>query len=223
MAISDDRKESPPRGYQSDGGLVPVPDPTLLTTQLVDKAITSLKSELNTRFDGIDEATRLVKEDYVRVPTVVDRATTNLRELIEEKISKANSVSDERFTAIANQFVERDKRTDQLTLAAQTAVSAAFAAQKEAVAEQNKSNSLAINKSENATAESIKQLQTLFQSAVGGLTDKINDVKSRLDRGEGIHRGTTDRTSLTVSVVSIAISLLIAIVAIGTLVSHLPH
>ncbi len=71
----------------------PDPDPTLRTMQLVDKAISSLKDELETRFDavktrfeGIDVATRLVHDDYVRVPTVVDKATGSLRELMESRL-----------------------------------------------------------------------------------------------------------------------------------------
>jgi hypothetical protein len=224
MAISDnERKESPPRGYQADGGLVPVPDPTLLTTALVDKAITGLRTELNVRFEAIDAATRIVKEDYVRVPTVVDRAILTIRELMESRIDKLHEVFGERFDNISNQFIERDKRTDQLTLAAQTAVSAAFAAQKEAVAEQNKSNSAAINKSENATVESIRQLQNLFQSSVNSLNDKIADVKSRLDRGEGIDKGSGDRTAIMISIASVIISSLIGIAAIVTLSTKLLH
>jgi hypothetical protein len=74
-------------------GRRPDPDPTLRTMQLVDKAVASLRAELETRFDavesrfsGIDQATRIVHEDYVRVPTVVDKATGSLRELIEARL-----------------------------------------------------------------------------------------------------------------------------------------
>ena len=71
----------------------PDPDPTLRTMQLVDKAMMSLRDELKTRFDavetrfeGIDVATKLVHDDYVRVPTVVDKAVGGLRELLEARI-----------------------------------------------------------------------------------------------------------------------------------------
>jgi hypothetical protein len=58
-------------------------------------------------------------------------------------------------------------------------------AQKEAAGESQKSSSMAIAKAETATAESIKQLQTLFQTSIGALNLQVQDVKSRLDKGEG--------------------------------------
>jgi hypothetical protein len=217
----------------------PDPDPTLRTMQLVDKAIDSLRAELQTRFDAvnvrfqsIDDATRLVHEDYVRVPTVVDKATGALRELMTEMISSAGKISlerlaridgvltehqkaiaiavsanrefvdsrfanisaevqqvrstnDEIFKRIEVQFSERDKRTDQLALASSTAIAAALQAAKEAVGAQNTSNSIAISKSEQSTLESLRQLRELFSSEVKAINAKVDDIKARLDRGEG--------------------------------------
>ena len=47
-----------------------------------------------------------------------------------------------------SQFAERDKRTEQLSLADKTAIAAALQAQKEAAGAQNESNTAAINKME---------------------------------------------------------------------------
>jgi type VI protein secretion system component VasK len=89
-------------------GRRPDPDPTLRTMQLVDKAIASLRAELDTRFhavenrfDGIDLATKLVHEDYVRVPTVVDKAIGGLRELMEARIDSL-----ERLLEILRESIE---------------------------------------------------------------------------------------------------------------------
>ncbi len=260
-------------------GSRPDPDPTLRTMQLVDKAVANLKVELETRFDavatrfeGMDKASQLLHDDYVRVPTVVDRAILNLRELIlseidktrtvaaerlarvdtvfdshelaiaaalsaqqkaaddatamlRSEIDKLGAVSSERFTRIDTQFTERDKRTEQLSLADKTAVAAALQAAKEAVGAQNASNSIAISKSENSTAESIKQLQTLFTTANTSMDEKINDVKSRLDRGEGgaasardtrqdvreTSKDSRDHLSLIVSVIAVVAAISIPI------------
>ena len=43
----------------------PVPDPTVLTTQLVDRAIDAFKAVVETRLTGIDRATMLVASDLV--------------------------------------------------------------------------------------------------------------------------------------------------------------
>lgn len=124
---------------------------------------------------------------------------THLKEFMNEKISGISiglngieSVAEQRFARIDSQFIERDKRTDQLSLADKTAVAAALQAAKEAVGAQNTSNSIAIAKSESSTVESIRQLQTLFNSAIAAVNDKLNDTRSRLDRGDGNTNGLSD-------------------------------
>ena len=159
----------------------PDPDPTLRTMQLVDKAIKSLKEELSTRFEAVetrfismDKAATLLHDDYVRVPTLLDRAIANLRELVYSEIEKFKHVDDERFSKIDIMFTERDKRSDQLATVNKTAIEAALQAAEKSGA-----------KTELNTNESIKQLQVMFTTSINSLSDKINDVKSRLDRGEG--------------------------------------
>lgn len=152
--------DNAPRGYVSGGGLVPVPDPSRLTTE-------QLRTELG-----------------------------NLRELLEEKTVNAElkteqlkAVTNEIFERIAVQFAERDKRTEALTVASTTAISAALQAAKEAVGAQNTSNSIAISKSEASTTESIRQLQILFDTTMSGLKDQMTDIRSRIDRAEGAAKG----------------------------------
>jgi hypothetical protein len=188
--------ESPPRGYQEGRGLVPIPDPTLLTTELVDKAIDNLRKELQTRFDAMDTAADLLHEDYVRVPNQVDRAILNIRELMEGKINlisarveEAMNVSNEKFASIGTQFIERDTRTEQTAAGVKIAVDAALQAAKEAVAEQNRSFALATGKSETATMKQIDALGLAIQTANKGLDDKIADMKDRLTRIEGMDLG----------------------------------
>ena len=82
-------------------------------------------------------------------------------------------------------------------------VLAAFKAAQDAVTEQNKSSALAISKSEFATAESIKQLQAIFQTAIGAINDKIDDMKSRMDKGEGRSKGLGDGWGYLVGAVGI--------------------
>lgn len=55
--------------------------------------------------------------------------------------------------------------------------------------------STAVSKADVATGDAIKQLEALFQTAIGGLTTQVNDLKSRLDKGEGSglgHKGAVD-------------------------------
>ena len=180
------------RGYQHGGRLVPIPDPTALTNKMVKEAIVSLKDELQVRFDAINEATKLVHADYVRVPTQVDRAVGSLRELLEAKhttidgrLDKLAEVSEERFKSIQTQFTLLKQATEQLDLANKTAIAAALQAQKESAGETQKSSQAAIAKSETSTSEAIKALTTTINAANTATNDRINDLKGRMDRGEG--------------------------------------
>jgi hypothetical protein len=154
----------------------PVPDPTVLTTQQLSVAIAAQRDLFETRIEAMDTAVKLLQENANRSPT----------------IGEVYARFEERFIRIDQSFVERDKRTDQLTLASSTAIAAALQAQKEAAGESQKSSSAAIAKAETATSESIKQLQVLFQTSIAALSTQILDVKSRLDKGEGQGVGRLD-------------------------------
>lgn len=158
----------------------------------VDRQITGLKEALEARLDGMDKMAAAMTACLERRPVEIKDQITHLHDLIMAEIAKISAVSVERFARIDTQFIERDKRTDQLSLADKTAVAAALQAAKEAVGAQNTSNSIAIAKSESSTVESIRQLQTLFNSAIAAVNDKLNDTRSRLDRGDGNIIGTSD-------------------------------
>ena len=125
------------------------------------------------RLGDMDRATELLSTQTLRVPSEVDRQVGHVREVHSEK-----------FISIANQFAERDHRSERESRDNKVAVDAAFAAQKEAAAEQNKSNTLAISKSEIATTEAINKLEQLVQAALKGLEGKITDMTDRVNRIE---------------------------------------
>lgn len=194
-----DNLNIPPKDWR------PVPDPTVMTTQQLTNAINCQRDLFETRLQAIDESVSLLHEitkpevwgvlktkienlekrvDHKYVETAADIG--HLRDLHSEKIKGI----EKRFET---QFIESDKRHDQLALADSTAITTALQAQKEAANETQKTSSLAITKSETATADSIKQLQALFQEAISGLNTQVLDVKSRLDKGEG--QGLGDRAA----------------------------
>ena len=159
-----------------NGGARPVPDPTILTTEQLLQAIAAERDFVNGQLDvlrerlaGIDVATEL----RVGTGTAVTAAT-------DEKIGHLASLMEERFASIAIQFKERDTRSERESRDNKVAVDAAFAAQKEAASEQNKSNTLAIDKSEKATAETLNKQADLFKSATDALSDKIDDLRQGL-------------------------------------------
>jgi hypothetical protein len=159
----------------------------------VDRAILGLRELIESNIECVKEDLLETRTNVERTQVTIKSEIGHLQALVFTEIKKLSEVSLERFNRIDTQFIERDKRTDQLSLADKTAVAAALQAAKEAVGAQNTSNSIAIAKSESSTVESIRQLQTLFNSAIAAVNDKLNDTRSRLDRGDGSTSG-SDRS-----------------------------
>jgi hypothetical protein len=195
------RNEMHDYGFSED--IVPRPDPTRLTTQLVDRAIFAFREVFEVRLTEMDKAIVLAADNISKLP---DDATTKcdklrldvdsqiqaLREFIMSQIDNIRDVTTEKFDAVNARFVERDVRTEQAAVESRISLDAALAAAKEAVAEQNKANAQAIGKSETATQKQIDAMVQLMTTSNRSLDDKIADIKSRLDRGEGRDTGTAD-------------------------------
>jgi len=182
------------RGYISGGGLVPVPDPTALTTAQLRQEITALRELMESK-----------------ITAVADQSVA--------RTEKLEQTVEEIFKRIEVQFTERDKSTGQLALANSTAIAAALQAAEKAVSAQNASNTIAIAKSESSTVESIRQLQTLFKTAIDAMNDKINDVKSRLDKGEGHSKGIGDSWGVIVGAAIIG-GLIVGVIELLMKISH---
>ena len=195
-------------------GSRPVPDPTLLTTEALQREIRALRELLETRIDGGDKLVALLQDSISRRKAEIGAEVLHLQKLHEEK-----------FASVQNQFAERDKRAEQTStdskaavgtafLAAKEAVNAALQAAKEAVAEQNKSSSLAISKSETATMKQIDQIGVMITSTNLAMNDKIDDLKARLNTIGGKSEGVGASWAVMLG----AVSLISTLVAIGALV-----
>jgi len=192
----------------------PTPDPTILTTEALERGLRSQRDYIDAqmairdqRLDGIDTATKLLNETVNRVPTALSEAITHLRELDEEK-----------FQSVAQQFRERDVRSERESLDNKVAVDAAFAAQKEAAAKQDESNAKAIEKSEKATGETISSQ-----------SDKIDDLKARVQglesRKEGSRESESDRHASSTqfnatAMVLIGIAAILMTLVVAALATH---
>ena len=152
---------------------IPVPDPTVLTTQAIDARVIQLQRLLEARLDGYDRATKLLEDNVNRVPTLLDR-----------EIAQTSALSAEKFAGIDQRFKDLGARTDQDKAASTTAVNAALSAQKEAAAAQEVSNETAINKSEAGFTKEIDGLKTLMGTNKDSTNIQINDLIARLNRSE---------------------------------------
>lgn len=183
----------------------PLPDPTLLTTQQLQREISLQENAVNTRFDGMDKAIELLQKFADKSPTMA---------VLEQQIGSVTLLVEEKFNGVEKQFAERDKRTEQLSLADKTAIAAALQAQKEAAGAQAESNAASTAKQELAFTKLLEQIQQT-QSAMNKSTDdKINALTGRLDRGEGHSKGMGDGWGYIVG----AVGVLAAVAAVITLI-----
>lgn len=209
----------------SRGDRVPRPDPTVLTTAAVDRALASYREIVDTRLTGMDIAVKLVASDVDLARSQADKALLHfrddrdreisaLREVLTAAIANVSDVTLEKFNAVDTRFQERDTRTQQAADESRISLDAALAAAKEAVSEQNKANTEAIRKSELATQKQIDSLIALMTTANRSVEDKISDLKSRLDRGEGQTTGAQEQHTeqrLNTGQVLVALSVLLGL------------
>lgn len=153
---------------------VPSPDPTVLSTEALNREVASLQNEIvvrvahlqdliGARLDGMDTATNLRLTELHTVPAKVNEEITHLHDLVWEK-----------FESVAQQFSERDIRTDQASRASKEALDAALLAAKELVGVTN----------DNITKQ-IDQIAVLIQSQGQATDARITEIKERIDRGPG--------------------------------------
>lgn len=205
MAAAESSTRDKLREYEENSieSNLPVPDPTRLTTQLVDRTILAFREVFEVRLAEMDKAIVLAARQVKRIPADaairsnqlradVDRQMLALRELILSRIENIRDVNAQKFEAVDSRFIERDIRIEQAAQEGRMSLDAALAAAKEAVSEQNKANVQAIAKSEIATQKQIDAMVQLMATSNKSLEDKIADLKSRLDRGEGRNTGSTE-------------------------------
>ncbi len=191
-----------PGALHTGAGSTPVPDPTVLTSAALAREIGGVREILEARILGevgvinaklleADKAVVLLQSKHDRVTDLIDAKVGQLKALHDERF---NTVV-QQFNGIDTQFLERDTRVKESATATATAVAAALQAAKEAVGEQNKSFTVSIDKSEKATGEQIAQQRVLLDTTTKGLSDKIDDLRERMTRLEGLGLGRSEATS----------------------------
>jgi hypothetical protein len=172
-------------GMLNNGGSRPVPDPTILTTQLVDRGIAGLreileskaqgdKKELEARLDGMDRAINLFQKIFDRIPGDIDTKVNALEAVYQEKYRSIEA----KFGGVQTQFAERDTRVEQARAGVENALITTARDSKLAIDAALQAAEKAVGKSETAT---IKQIDALGQ--------RFDDMKGRLDKLEGGGQG----------------------------------
>ena len=198
---------------ETSASIFPVPDPTVLTTQQLLREIEILRDHIEDKVETRQREMAALKELlFVRIASI-EQATVLRAKAIDDlpasnarQIGHLRELMDERFVSIGVQFKERDTRSEREARDNKLAVDAAFAAQEKQAVAQNESNTLAISKSESATAETIKTNQELSKSTTDAQGKTLDEVKGQvttiLASGVGAHEVLTDRRAGTSQIIA---------------------
>lgn len=169
---------------------------------MMPKAEVALKPSVETldeRLNAAAEAVRLLQASVNSMPTPA---------IVMAAVNALQNLHDEKFVSIQTQFRERDTRAEQTAKDNKTSIDAALQAAKEAVSEQNKSNTLAIDKSEAAFTKQIDQIGTLIATTKEAIDGQINDMKTRLTTIESHGSGVKDGFGYIVGGVGLLVGVL---------------
>jgi len=173
-------------------GFLPVPDPTVLTTQQWQREIATSREIVEGRISGLEKVSAITQATVDGLPGQIAKEVRHLRELHEEK-----------FQSIKTQFAERDTRTEQTSRDSKVAVDAALQAAKEAVNAQQIANAQAIAKSEAATTKQMDQTGTMVSAMEKSMDGKIGDLKDRLMALEAYKKGTADYAGWVIGIIGV--------------------
>ena len=193
----------------------------------IDVAIENLRKLHDEKFAVAAESRNLIVEmihnKIAKIEEVSSEKYVHLNEHTNsnfefngEKLKSLTQVIEVFKQTVNDRFQLGDIQTEKAARDVKSAVDAAFAAAKEAVGEQNKSNALSITKSETAFTKQIDQLADSVKSIVKNTDDKIGDIKERLLAIEGKTSVSDPRTAQMLQDMNAAITRLSSGADLGT-------
>jgi cobalamin biosynthesis Mg chelatase CobN len=196
-----------PAAQMNQMGLRPIPDPTSLTTEALQREIRNLGDTLRAELK-IESAEasggRLV------ITTRIDG--------IERDLFNLGALVKERFDIIERQRVEQkqdnEKAVQAALLAAEKAVQAALLAQKEAVREQTAASALAISKSESSTAAQQSQQYATITAELKAVTDRLGEQGNRITTIESTKLGSQQSSAGLQTNIGLIISVVLFVIAL---------
>lgn len=170
-------------------GWKPIPDPTVLTTELTLREVANLKELMEAKIGAAESAIDRIRE----------RLDTRHAE-IREGMQTLQAFFDEKFESISIQFEERDKRQDQGSSSDRLAIAAALQAQKESM-----------GKTEASFTKQLDALQMVMNNIAKASDEKIDDLKTRVTMFEGKTKGIGESWGIIVAAGGLATGILIAV------------
>jgi hypothetical protein len=160
--------------------MLPNPDPSRLTTEQLHRELHLLERALMTRIQAANAAYIELKENLVRVPTILDR-----------EIERLTQLTDEKFRNVDTRFGERDLRGRDRELSNKTAIDKS----EEGVKDQLHAITAVVGSNDKAMADKLESVKEVMAASYKALDDKITTNATRISELLSSQRGVReDRT-----------------------------
>jgi len=153
---------------QQSRDIRPIPDPTVLTTAASERLEAMIRNLIKTEIE-------------------------HQAELFDQKLARVETQFQMLEFRLGEQKRDAEARTAEQKKDTKDALDAALAAQKEAGALQTSASEKSITKSETATNERIKAVETLLATSTKASDDKVDDLKSRIVAIEATRLGSVEQ------------------------------
>jgi hypothetical protein len=191
---------------------IPIPDPSVLTTEALDREVGHLRELLGGRVDEIARDFQLFKDTHGdHHAAAVDSAIQHRRELTEEQFRGVQA----KLESIQRQFEERDERLKVAFEAAEKAMTTALYERERAVQAALGSTEKAVAKSEATFTKEIDSIKELIATTAKAQDQQIRDIK---DEQTGT-RGRTGGIDKTWAFVMTLAPILISVVGVAIVIA----
>lgn len=155
-----------PDGQDAAAEWKPIPDPTVLTTEALNREISLVRE--------------YIERSLTSMRTSFEAGRDAMHDLLDAKIDSSVALEDEKFRKVSREFELLERQREEQKGDTQKAVDAALTAQKEAVKEQTIASERAAGNQWSAMMKQMDQISATFNAAIDSIRRAIDDNKDRI-------------------------------------------
>ena len=178
---------------------VPIPDPTLLTTEALRREIAWTREITDEKFKAFRDLHDVLERRMAAEVATLGALSLERRAAIEQEMKAYRETTDGLFKAVDNRFHERDVRFDQAAAEAERAVQAALS-----------SLNLLFARTESQFNKQIDQLGSTLTLTNANMTQRLDDLKTNVSEIQGNRQGSMQMVGWGIGAAGVIIAVVTA-------------